>query len=304
MKEEVSALTVARELADQLDPSVVVTSGSAYEDTHRIWNGAVTSRPALVVRGRTQHDVQAAVRAARRRDVPLSVRSGGHDWAGRSLRHHGLVIDLTGMRQVTVDAQTRVADVIGAAASHALSAATGTVGSVGMAGLILGGGYGPLSGPFGLALDNLLSADLVLADGRLITVDEHHDVQQPGVQPELNLRGLFTADDEGRFWFRSVVPRHYPIPDDGPVGHLLHATGRHPNRPAYIHFIGGCPGYQPVTTHVFLASSPYLDSDAVFGVKASLIRPVVEIDDAARAKEYGVPTPFQLIEFDLVLTPA
>jgi catechol 1,2-dioxygenase len=72
----------------------------------------------------------------------------------------------------------------------------------------------------------------------------------------------------------------------------------------HIHFIGGIPGYQPVTTHVFLASSPYLDSDAVFGVKASLIRPVVEIDDAARAKEYGVPTPFQLIEFDLVLTPA
>jgi FAD/FMN-containing dehydrogenase len=94
------------------------------------------------------------------------------------------VIDLTGMRQVSVDAETRVAtvgggataaDVIAGAASHALSAVTGTVGSVGMAGLTLGGGYGPLSGRFGLALDNLLSADLVLADGRLITVDEHHE---------------------------------------------------------------------------------------------------------------------------------
>jgi FAD/FMN-containing dehydrogenase len=169
---------------DQLDPSLVVTSGSAYEDTRRIWNGAVTSRPVLVVRARTQHDVQAAVRAGRGNDLPLSVRAGGHDWAGRSLRHNGLVIDLTGMRQVSVDAPTRVAtvgggataaDVIAAAAPHALSAVTGTVGSVGMAGLTLGGGYGPLSGRFGLAVDNLLSADLVLADGRLITVDEDHE---------------------------------------------------------------------------------------------------------------------------------
>ena len=67
--------------------------------------------------------------------------------------------------------------------------------------------------------------------------DGFYDVQQPGVQPERNLRGLFTADADGRFWFRSVVPRYYPIPDDGPVGELLAATGRHPNRPAHVHFI-------------------------------------------------------------------
>jgi protocatechuate 3,4-dioxygenase beta subunit len=155
----------------------------------------------------------------------------------------------------------------------------------------------------------VLGVDGEALPGALVDVwqangDGLYDVQQPGVQPELNLRGLFTADDEGRFWFRSVVPVHYPVPDDGPVGDLLHATGRHPNRPAHIHFIGGSPGYQPVTTHLFLDGSPYLDSDAVFGVKASLVRPVVEIDDAARAAAYGVPAPFQLIEFDLVLNPA
>lgn len=131
-----------------------------------------------------------------------------------------------------------------------------------------------------------------------------YDVQQPGIQPELNLRGLFTTDEAGRFWFRSVVPQHYPVPVDGPVGRLLQATGRHAYRPAHIHFIGASAGYQPVTTHLFLAGSPYLDSDAVFGVKSSLIRPVVEIKDAARAAEYGVPTPFRLIEFDVVLNPA
>jgi protocatechuate 3,4-dioxygenase beta subunit len=134
--------------------------------------------------------------------------------------------------------------------------------------------------------------------------DGFYDVQQPGVQPEFNLRGLFTADDEGRYWFRSVVPRDYPVPGDGPVGHLLQAVGRHTNRPAHIHFVGGSPGYQQVTTHLFLEGSPYLHSDAVFGVKASLVRPVVEIDDPARAAEYGVATPFRLIEFDFVLSPA
>lgn len=184
MKEDGLAMTATRALAGQLDPNAVVTSGSAYEQTCRIWNGAVTSRPALVVRARTQADVQAAVRAARRHGLPLSVRGGGHDWAGRSLRHDGLVIDLTGVRRVTVDPQARVAtvgggatagDVIAATAPHGLAAVTGTVSSVGMTGLTLGDGYGPLSSRFGLAVDNLLSADLVLADGRLITVDEERE---------------------------------------------------------------------------------------------------------------------------------
>jgi protocatechuate 3,4-dioxygenase beta subunit len=131
--------------------------------------------------------------------------------------------------------------------------------------------------------------------------DGFYDVQQPGIQPPGNLRGLFTTDDDGRFWFRSVVPRYYPIPDDGPVGQLLAATGRHPNRPAHLHFIADAPGYRPVTTHVFVADSPYLDSDAVFGVKESLIREVGEADDPSRAAELGLPNPFRTLSFDLSL---
>jgi protocatechuate 3,4-dioxygenase beta subunit len=131
--------------------------------------------------------------------------------------------------------------------------------------------------------------------------DGFYDVQQPGIQPAGNLRGLFTADDEGRFWFRSVVPRYYPIPDDGPVGQLLTATGRHPNRPAHLHFIVAAPGYRTVTTHVFVDDSPYLDSDAVFGVKESLVRPVPEVDDPTRAAELGLPNPFRTLTFDLTL---
>lgn len=134
--------------------------------------------------------------------------------------------------------------------------------------------------------------------------DGFYDVQQPGIQPVGNLRGLFTAGDDGRYWFRSVVPRFYPIPDDGPVGQLLAATGRHPYRPAHLHFIVAADGYRPVTTHVFVADSPYLDSDAVFGVKESLIREVPEVDDPARAAEAGLANPFRTLTFDLTLLRA
>jgi protocatechuate 3,4-dioxygenase beta subunit len=131
----------------------------------------------------------------------------------------------------------------------------------------------------------------------------YYDVQQPDLQPERNLRGLFLADGDGRFWLRTVVPRYYPIPDDGPVGRLLAATKRHPNRPAHIHLIAEADGHAPVTTHVFVDGSPYLDSDTVFGVKQSLIRPVTITDDAIRAERYNVSNPFRLIEFDVVLDP-
>jgi protocatechuate 3,4-dioxygenase beta subunit len=134
--------------------------------------------------------------------------------------------------------------------------------------------------------------------------DGFYDVQQPGIQPPGNLRGLFTADDDGRFWFRSVVPRYYPIPDDGPVGQLLTATGRHPNRPAHLHFIVAAPGYRTVTTHVFVDDSPYLDSDAVFGVKESLVRAVPVVDDPTRAAALGLPNPFRTLTFDLTLAEA
>ncbi|SDN74865.1 catechol 1,2-dioxygenase [Klenkia soli] len=133
--------------------------------------------------------------------------------------------------------------------------------------------------------------------------DGFYDVQQPDVQPAGNLRGIFTTDDEGRFWFRSVVPRYYPIPDDGPVGQLLAATGRHPNRPAHLHFIAQAEGYRSVTTHVFVADSPYLDSDAVFGVKDSLVREVPVVDDPARAAQVGLANPFRTLTFDLSLLP-
>jgi catechol 1,2-dioxygenase len=130
-----------------------------------------------------------------------------------------------------------------------------------------------------------------------------YDVQQPDVQPRGNGRGLFTADSRGAFWFRTVVPSHYPIPTDGPAGALLNATKRHPYRPAHIHFIVTAPGHRELTTHIFVAGSPYIESDAVFAVKKSLIVEFTPADEPEQMTRYGMPGPFRLADFDIVLSP-
>lgn len=109
--------------------------------------------------------------------------------------------------------------------------------------------------------------------------DGFYDVQQKGIQPGNNLRGVFTSDAEGKFHFQSVYPRYYPIPDDGTVGNLLKALDREPNRPAHIHFIVSAPGFRPITTHIFTPDCPWLKRDAVFGVKESLIADFRKIND-------------------------
>ncbi|MFG1709615.1 dioxygenase [Nonomuraea sp. M3C6] len=128
-----------------------------------------------------------------------------------------------------------------------------------------------------------------------------YDVQNPDAVPEGHLRGLFTCDEHGRFAFRTILPAPYPIPDDGPVGELLAATGRHPFRPAHVHFIVGAAGHRPLTTHLFVAGSPYLDSDAVFGVKDSLVTDFPLVEDAALAAKYGLPPRFRHADIELRL---
>ena len=106
-------------------------------------------------------------------------------------------------------------------------------------------------------------------------------VQQPGEQPETNLRGRYTTDDKGSYEIRTVRPVPYPIPDDGPVGSLLRDTGRHQWRAAHLHVKASAPGFEPLTTHIFDRSSEYLDSDTVFGVKESLIEDFVPGTDGS-----------------------
>ena len=133
--------------------------------------------------------------------------------------------------------------------------------------------------------------------------DGFYDVQQKDVQPDWNLRGVFTTDEKGEYWYRSVKPRYYPIPDDGPVGKMLAALGRHPNRAAHVHYIVSAPGYDPVITHIFAPDCQYLAEDAVFGVKDSLVADFTKVTDPKKAHELGFETPFWSVEWDFVLAP-
>ena len=123
-------------------------------------------------------------------------------------------------------------------------------------------------------------------------------------QPSFNLRGRLHTGKDGAYEFRTVVPVCYPIPDDGPVGQLLKVTGRHPYRPAHIHFIVSAKGYKPVVTQVFADTDPYIKSDAVFGVKDSLVVHFDRHDDKASARRLGLKAPFFTLDYDFGLEAA
>src|SRR5580704_14645213 len=121
----------------------------------------------------------------------------------------------------------------------------------------------------------------------------------------LHMRGKFRSDAEGRYLIRTVLPVNYPIPSDGPVGRMLKATGRHPWRPAHIHFVVSAEGYEPVTTHIFDRNDEYLASDAVFAVKDSLICDFVRHETAeGEADPLGIKPPYLVADFDFRLKPA
>lgn len=117
-------------------------------------------------------------------------------------------------------------------------------------------------------------------------------------------RGHLRSAADGRFWFWSVLPEAYPIPDDGPVGDLLAAAGRSPMRPAHVHFKIEAPGYETLITHVFVAGDQYLDTDAVFGVKSSLIAPFPRHDASEPTPDgHAVDGPWYSLRYDMVLAP-
>ncbi|HEX2547058.1 MAG TPA: intradiol ring-cleavage dioxygenase [Ramlibacter sp.] len=118
-----------------------------------------------------------------------------------------------------------------------------------------------------------------------------YDMQRPGQAHQA--RGVLHADGKGQYHFRSILAEAYPIPDDGPVGEMLRATRRHPWRPAHLHFMIKAPGYETLITHVFRSDDDYLDSDAVFGVRQSLVADWVKQADGN-----------YLVEYDFVLNPA
>ena len=118
------------------------------------------------------------------------------------------------------------------------------------------------------------------------------------------LRAKLRTDAEGRFRLRTILPTSYPVPTDGPMGLVLERMGRHPMRPAHLHFMVSAPGYETVVTHLFVKGDPYLESDAVFGVKDSLIVDFKRNDSQAEAQKLGLPAPFYSASYDFVLRPA
>lgn len=130
--------------------------------------------------------------------------------------------------------------------------------------------------------------------------DGFYDVQYDG-QAEHRARGVLHADQDGRFRFRSIVAEAYPIPHDGPAGDLLRATGRHPWRPAHLHFMIAAPGYATLISHVFREGDPYLDSDPVFGVRSSLISEWQRHGPGIAPDGATIDVPFYTLHFDFIL---
>lgn len=134
----------------------------------------------------------------------------------------------------------------------------------------------------------------------------HYDVQMPPGEDgtlEYRARGKLRTDANGRFAFRSILAEPYPIPHDGPVGVLLEALGRHPWRPAHLHFMVQAPGHETLITHVFRDGDRYLDSDAVFGVRSTLVAQWVPHPPGTAPDGSRIDTPYYTLDYDFVLNP-
>ncbi|MEL6962826.1 MAG: dioxygenase [Pseudomonadota bacterium] len=179
--------------------------------------------------------------------------------------------------------------------------------------------------PVGGDMKNENEGDPVVVGGRVLTANgqpiEGAEIEiwqtadnglysnQDTSQPDYNLRARMTTDTDGRYLFSTIRPAPYTVPDDGPVGELLHATGRHPWRPSHLHFIVTADGYRRLVTEVFPSDDPYLDQDAVFGVREELIMtyrpqsdPSTLPDDLAIKDQ--LDGSFFMVDFDFVLSAA
>ncbi|MGI8658022.1 MAG: FAD-binding oxidoreductase [Candidatus Limnocylindria bacterium] len=184
---EPTAIRSVDELAERLEGRLVRPIDAEYDEARAMFNAMIDRRPALIVRCESARDVVATLAFAREQNVPITVRGGGHSPAGRSIADGAVMIDLSPMKAVEIDAERRTAlvgpgavgsDLDDAALAHGLATTGGTYSGTGVIGLTLGGGMGFLARRFGMAVDNMIGADVVLADGSRVhaSADDHQDL--------------------------------------------------------------------------------------------------------------------------------
>ncbi|MEA2381789.1 MAG: hypothetical protein QOH72_1760 [Solirubrobacteraceae bacterium] len=246
--------TTVRALDDAFAGDLIGPAHPSYEGARRIWNGMIDRRPALVARCAGEADVAAAVQFARERGLPVAVRGGGHNVAGNAMCDDGVVVDLSDLKAIEVDAERRTARVqpgvlLGeldrATQAFGLATPTGNVSKTGVAGLTLGGGLGWIARKHGPACDNLLSARVVAADGDCVTASEDEN-------PELlwGLRG-----GGGNFGVvTSFEYRLHPIGPEVIAGGVVHSFADAPRLfPFFAEFVAGAPDELSVTASTFPA---------------------------------------------------
>ncbi len=196
---------------------VITSDDPDYDSARSVWNGAINRRPAVIARCSSAKEVTAAIQFARDQGLEISVRGGGHNFAGSAVCEGGLMIDLSGMRQVTVDPVARRAvcgggatwgDLDAATQAHGLAVTGGFISHTGIGGLTLGGGIGWLTRKAGLSSDNLVSAEVVTADGRILRASADAN------------RDLFWAIRGGGGNFGVVTSFEYRLHEVGPLVHL------------------------------------------------------------------------------------
>jgi FAD/FMN-containing dehydrogenase len=241
------AVDTVSELQKSMAGEVSLPGSPSYDEAVRIWNGAVTRRPAVVASCTTAEDVAAALGVARREGLEVSVRGGGHNYAGNALCDGGMMIDLTPMKTVRVDVEgqrtacgggTTWGELDAATQAHGLAVPGGFISHTGVAGLTLGGGIGWLSRLAGLSSDNLVGATVVTADGRVLRAssDENPDlfwaIRGGGgnfgvvtefefglhrVGPLVNLGLFLFRPEQGRDLFRFAREFARDLPDDSQI---------------------------------------------------------------------------------------
>jgi len=182
----ITDIDIATMLRNAVGGRVLSPGGADYDDARRVWNGMIDRHPRAIVEAASADDIAPTLAAARTSGLPLAIRGGGHNVAGNGTVHDGIVLDLGGMRTVAVDAPSRtvrvaagarLADVDAATETFDLAVPIGVVSGTGIAGLTLGGGVGWLTRPYGLTIDNLLSADVILATGECVTASESENTE-------------------------------------------------------------------------------------------------------------------------------